>query len=55
MHYKFTDGHTVEIKVMHEVAAAFEQLQKDYGGETIRNGIEHTQLLEKFNGISKTL
>ncbi len=28
-------------------------LYKDYGGETIRNGIENTQLLEKLNGISK--
>ena len=28
-------------------------LYKDYGGETIRNGIENTPLLKKLNGISK--
>ncbi len=28
-------------------------LYKDYGGETIRNGIENTQLLKKLNEISK--
>ncbi len=28
-------------------------LYKDYGGETIRNGIENTPLLEKLNEISK--
>ncbi|MDE7164310.1 MAG: hypothetical protein K2O04_02660 [Clostridiales bacterium] len=28
-------------------------LYKDYGGETIRNGIENTPLLEKLNAISK--
>lgn len=28
-------------------------LYKNYGGETIRNGIEGTQLLEKLNAISK--
>lgn len=28
IHYKFADGHTEEIKVTEEVAAAFEQLEK---------------------------
>lgn len=28
-------------------------LYKDYGGETIRNGIENTPLIKKLNGISK--
>jgi len=28
IHYKFADGHTEEIKVTNEVAAAFEQLEK---------------------------
>ena len=28
IHYKFADGHTEEIEVTDEVAAAFEQLEK---------------------------
>lgn len=28
IHYKFADGHTEEIEVTEEVAAAFEQLEK---------------------------
>lgn len=30
-----------------------DNLYKDYGGETIRNGIENTQLLDKLNNISE--
>lgn len=29
IHYKFADGHTEEIEVMDEVAAAFEQWEKN--------------------------
>lgn len=33
--------------------SSLNNLYKDYGGETIRNGIEHTQLIDKLNNISK--
>lgn len=33
--------------------SSLNNLYKYYGGETIRNGIEHTQLIDKLNNISK--